>query len=221
MGADLPPELAVLLDGPDPAARDGAWARFLDRYNRLLLKAAGGYGGDYDARMDRYRHLVESLAADDFRRLRSYHHQARSSFPSWLTVVARRLCVDYDRAHHGRGGRTTLRPDDAEANRRLRRRLAGGGVADLDPDLLPANTPDEASRLAEAERHQALHAVMAELEPRDRLLLRLRFDDGRSVREIADVLEYPTVFHVYRRLHAVLGTVRQQLERRGVRGERP
>jgi hypothetical protein len=57
MGSDLPPPLAALLDGPDPAARHAAWPVFLNQYNRLLLKAAGSFGGDYDARMDRYRFL--------------------------------------------------------------------------------------------------------------------------------------------------------------------
>jgi len=216
MGAEPPPELAILLDGPDPASRDRAWAAFLARYHRLLLKAASTYGGDYDARMDRYQHLVEALAADDYHRLRAYRATSLSSFPAWLTVVARRLCVDFDRSRHGRGGRATVHAEAAEVQRRSRRRLEALASAGLDPDLMAATDPDQESRLAERERHDLLQGALASLEPRDRLLIRLRFEDDLSVRQIADVMHFPTVFHVYRHLRAVLATVRQRLADRGV-----
>lgn len=216
MGPDSPPELAILTDGPDPATRERAWAAFLARYHRLLLKAASTYGGDYDARMDRYQHLVEALAADDYHRLRAYRATSLSSFPAWLTVVARRLCVDFDRARHGRGGRATVHAQEAEAQRRSRRRLEALTSTGLDPDLLAAADADQESRLAERERHDLLHTVLASLEPRDRLLIRLRFEDDLSVRQIAEVMHFPTVFHVYRHLKAVLATVRHRLDDRGV-----
>ena len=62
---------------------------------------------------------------------------------------------------------------------------------------------------------------MDELEPRDRLLLALRFDDGRSAREIAAIMRFPTPFHVYRRLTAVLEMLKASLRRRGIEGPTP
>lgn len=221
MGADLPTDLAVLLDGPDPATRDRAWAGFLSTYNRLLLKAAGAFGGDYDARMDRYRHLVEALAADDFRRLRAFHVQARSSFPAWLTVVARRLCVDFDRTRHGRGGRARNEPEVAEARRLARRRLATLTGADVDPDLLPGGEPDTEARLGASERHELIERALAALDARDRLLVRLRFDDEMPIQRIAETMRFPTVFHVYRRLRIVLDDLRRRLVREGIDGAGP
>jgi RNA polymerase sigma factor (sigma-70 family) len=182
----------------------------------LLLKAAAAFGGDYDARMDRYRYVIEALAADDYRRLRSYHQQARSSFTAWLTVVSRRLCVDFDRNHHGRGGRARMNPEAAEAGRKLRRRIYDGAGADVDIDLIPAGGLDPESSLAVQERHEQVQSIVAELEPRDRLLLRLRFDDELPASRIAHVLHLPTVFHVYRRLNTVLRLVRARLEQRGI-----
>lgn len=218
MGKDLPPELAVLLDGPDPATRERAWAEFLRQYNRLLLKAANTFGGDYDARMDRYRYLVESLAADGCRRLRAYHVQARSTFPAWLTVVTRRLCVDYERGRIGRTGRTESAGADTESRRRIRRRLADltGNVADPDELPEPGRGPDEA--IADDERDRALESVLAGLAPADRLLLRLRFEDDVPVRRIASVMGFPTVFHVYRRLHILLAEAKARLQQRGIAG---
>lgn len=220
MGKDLPPELAVLLDGPDPATRTRAWAEFLSTYNRLLLKAAHAFAGDYDARMDRYRYLVEALSADDCRRLRAYHVQARSSFPAWLTVVARRLCVDFERTRYGRSGRGAD-GETARDVRNARRRLAELVAARADPDDLaePGRSTEEV--LDEAERHAVVESVLSDLAPRDRLLLRLRFEDDLSVRRIAEVLGFPTVFHVYRHLSALLARVRSQLEARGIAGSEP
>ena len=83
MAGELPPELSALLDGKDPASRDEAWSAFLERHSRLLLKTARTFGRDYDASMDRYRFIVEALRNDDFRRLRSYQVNGRSSFRSW------------------------------------------------------------------------------------------------------------------------------------------
>lgn len=220
MGKDLPPELAVLLDGPDPAARARAWAEFLNSYNRLLLKAANAFPGDYDARMDRYRYLVEALSADDCRRLRAYHVQARSSFPAWLTVVARRLCVDFERTRYGRGGRRAD-GDAGRDQRNARRRLAELAGDRANPDDLAQPGRSTEQRLDEAERHTVVESVLSGLAPRDRLLLRLRFEDDLSVRQIAEVLGFATVFHVYRHLNALLATVRSQLEARGVAGSEP
>ncbi len=216
MGAELPPELAVLLDGSDPDTRDGAWDRFLSRYNGLLLKAAARPGGDHDDRMDRYQHLLGALRADDFRRLRAYHPDARSSFPSWLTVVARRVCVDFHRTRHGRGGRPVADAEAADAARRARRRLQALAGDELDPDTLASSEADPDTTLRLAERHAAMERALATLEPRDRLLIRLRFDDEVPVSRIAAMMGFPTVFHAYRRLRVVLEELRGRLGTEGI-----
>jgi DNA-directed RNA polymerase specialized sigma subunit len=64
--------------------------------------------------------------------------------------------------------------------------------------------------------HRALASALATLEPRDRLLIKLRFEDGLPMPEIAQQLRLPTRFHAYRRLTEVLGSLRQALERGGI-----
>jgi hypothetical protein len=49
----------------------------------------------------------------------------------------------------------------------------------------------------------------------------MRFEDGRSAREIAVALRYRTAFHVYRALHTVLAELRLSLARRGVHDPEP
>ena len=68
---------------------------------------------------------------------------------------------------------------------------------------------------------EALHNALAELDPPDRLLLKLRFDDGLSAADIADLMRLPTPFHVYRRLTALLDSLRKALRMRGVEGPTP
>ena len=58
-------------------------------------------------------------------------------------------------------------------------------------------------------------------DPRDRLLLKLRFEDGLPARAIGQVMGFTTQFHVYRRLNAVLEQVRAALRGRGVRDSEP
>jgi DNA-directed RNA polymerase specialized sigma subunit len=68
--------------------------------------------------------------------------------------------------------------------------------------------------LIASEQSRALATALAGLEPRDRLLLKLRFEDNLSAREIAGVLRYQTPFHVYRRINALLATLRTELTTR-------
>jgi hypothetical protein len=49
----------------------------------------------------------------------------------------------------------------------------------------------------------------------------MRFEDNRSAREIAQLLHYPTPFHVYRALNTVLGELRGSLAQRGISDSQP
>jgi DNA-directed RNA polymerase specialized sigma subunit len=72
--------------------------------------------------------------------------------------------------------------------------------------------------LVHGERRRALEAAVKALDPRDQLLITLRFDVGLAVRKIAPMMGYPTPFHVYRRLNASLETLRRALVARGITG---
>jgi DNA-directed RNA polymerase specialized sigma subunit len=61
-----------------------------------------------------------------------------------------------------------------------------------------------------------LLSVLRELPADDQLLLRLRFDDGLQAEAIAQLLRFPTRFHVYRRIDQVLHRLRNQLEQKGM-----
>jgi RNA polymerase sigma factor (sigma-70 family) len=215
----LPSELSALLGAEDPAARDAAWKSFVELHSRLLLHTARSVDRDHDAAMDAYTHLLEQLRADDFRRLRGYADDGRSKFTTWLVVVARRLCLDHVRQRYGR-----LQEDTPEAreSHAARRRLIDHVTDEIDVDELHAEAGVDAdAQLRTAELTRALSAALAGLDPSDRLLLRLRFEDDLPAREIAAILHYPSPFHVYRRINALLAQMRETLARRGVREAEP
>jgi len=204
-----------LLRSDDGKAPDGAWAEFLDEYNRLILHGARSLGGSDDAVMDRYAFVLEQLRQNDFRRLRAYVADGRGKFTTWMVTVVRRLCLDHERARYGRarGGSPELH--------RQRRDLADLIGAEVDPDMLPSNTSNPEEDLLKEALHADLRAAIARLEPSERLLLRLRFQDEVPASEVARICSFPSVFHVYRRLNRIYEQLREALQDAGVRDAAP
>jgi RNA polymerase sigma factor (sigma-70 family) len=191
----------------------------------LLLHVVRALTSDRDAAMDAYARVLERLRDDDFRRLRAYVPDGRSRFTTWLVAVTRRLCLDWHRETFGRP-RLEASPQAREAHER-RRRLASlaadVGVDELtetvDVGTPAADGPDE--RLLAHELHAGLDSALATLSPSDQVLLRLRFDDGLSAQQIARTLHYPTPFHVYRRINALLAQLRAILQAGGIESSVP
>ncbi len=210
----LPSELQTLLGAKDAKARDAAWRSFVGLHSRLLLHTARNVDREHDAAMDAYAHLLDQLRANDFRRLRGYADDGRSKFTTWLVVVARRLCLDHVRQRYGRLQEDTPQAREAHA---ARRRLIDHVTDEIDVDELHSETGADAdAQLRRAELTRALAAALAGLDPSDRLLLRLRFEDDLPAREIAGILHYPSPFHVYRRINALLAQMRETLARVGI-----
>ena len=217
--ASLPPELSRLLGAREGTEQDEAWGNFLASHSRLLLHTCRTVVRDHDAAMDGYAHVVEKLREESYRRLRGYTPHLTTRFTTWLVVVTRRLLLDYQRHRYGRPRSDNgMRRDESAVRRRLEDLVA----TEIDPEQLAtasSNSPDHALRRHELTR--ALHQALDELAPSDRLLLALRFEDDRPVREIAATMKLPTVFHVYRRVGAALSELKRALARRGVMEPEP
>ena len=217
MSGAAPLELTDLFHGTDGARREAAWEHLIADHTRLLLAVARSYGGDQDDAMERYAYILEKLREAGFRRLRSFNPSLGASFSTWLTVGAQRLCVDYHRARYGRYDSTAQ--DTAGAARSVRRTLLECVTADLDIDLLPDGAALAADAQAIlAERDAILRSELVRLTPRERLVLALRFEDGRSAAEIARLVNAATPFVIYRQINHLLARLRAALEARGIRG---
>ena len=217
MAHALPAVLSRLLPENCPPA-DEAWAEFIAAHSKLILYVARSLGGGHDAVMDRYARILEQLRADNFRRLRTYVADGRSEFTTWLVVVAQRICLDDRRHRYGRSRRPVGDSTDYDDERAARRRLVDLVASKVDLSSIGdtgAGSAEDAVRLSDL--YHALQAALCLLEPQDRLLIKLRFEDGLPMPEIARNLKFPTRFHAYRRLTQVLGDLRHALEDSGVR----
>ena len=210
-----PSSLLALTSAATESERERAWSAFLAEYNPLILHVTRSLGGDHDAAMDRYAFVLEALRRDGYRRLKTYVSDGRGSFHTWLAVVTGRICLDEYRHRYGR-----LQSGGTEASERHARRktLADLAGSELDLDLLAAPGDDAPDRVVErAERRATVEAALAGLDPADRLILRLRFEEDLSVPEIARFLGEGSPFRLYRRIEKVLTRVRNSLEKGGVR----
>jgi RNA polymerase sigma factor (sigma-70 family) len=211
-----PVALDHLLAASDSTVREAAWDELIARHTRLLLAVARSFGGGQDEAMERYSYILEKLFESDFRRLRTFDAESGASFSTWLTVTARRLCLDYHRNRYGRH-RSPGIVEQRDPLRALRRSIVDSVSADVDADSLSdsAIVPGDAKAVMD-ERDTALRRELMRLTPRDRLLLALRFEDDLSASRISRILGLPTPFNVYRRLNIVLGQLRAALEARGI-----
>ena len=210
----LPEELSRLFAAQDPSALDAAWQSFTEMHSRRLLLTARSVHRGYDAAMDAYAHILGELRRDDFKRLRTYRPEPGTRFTTWLTVVARRLCMDRIRQVYGR--QTQGAPDRQRARRQLADLVA---VEIQESDIASKATGDNPeAKLDASELKRALKSAIEELEPRDRLLIALRLEDELGAREIQLMLGFPSPFHVYRKLNDIMRGLRAALARRGIRG---
>jgi RNA polymerase sigma factor (sigma-70 family) len=211
--------LELLFAPTNDGAREQAWADFLAGCSDVLLRVARIMGGDEDAVMDRYAFIVDALSRDDYRRLRAYVNDGKSSFETWLAVVARRPCMDEYRGRYGRSQSDSEETTERRVSRRNLTDLVGGELG-LDELLARADAAPDAE-LERRELRSTLDAALARLDTEDRVILRLRFEDDVSVPEIARLLNLGSPFSLYRRLNRILASVRRTLEAAGINDASP
>ena len=217
----LPPELTALLERCAPEEREEAWAAFVQSHSKLIFHAAHTFARGHDATMDAYTFILERLRSEDYRRLRGFVADGRSRFSTWLVVVCRRLCLDHHRHRYGRT-RGSLEPDRDLEVRGARRRLTDLVGDRLGVDQLSDEAgPDPERELRQNDLSLALSNAIQRLDPEGQLLLRLRFDDGLTAKEIASLMKLPTPFHVYRRLERLLVDLRKSLAEMGIDNPAP
>lgn len=215
MGSPLPPEVSSLLHADRAGVREAAWERFAANHSRLILHTVRTVIREQDRVMDAYAWILERLHEDGARRLRSYNPDGPGRFTTWLVVVARRLSVDFLR-HQGGRTRDPEGRGTATAGWDFRRRLLVLAGDPVELDRIPGRDAGPDAQLELNERHRLVSEVVGELDPLDRLLLALRFDDGLEAEQIARAMHLPTRFHVYRRLNRVLDDLKHRLNGRGI-----
>jgi len=79
-----------------------AWAEFLEEYSGLVFQVGRHFERDLDRASDCFQFVCEKLSEDHFRRLLRFKPLGPASFSTWLRVVVRNLCLDWQRQEYGR-----------------------------------------------------------------------------------------------------------------------
>lgn len=102
---------------------------------------------------------------------------------------------------------------------RPRRQIVGEDLLESVPDARVADPAEALLRgdreQAGARARQALERVLGDLEPQDRLVIRLRFEDGMKMADIARLLRVPAK-PLYGRVERLLAGIRERLEAMGI-----
>jgi RNA polymerase sigma factor (sigma-70 family) len=215
MGTAVPIELNRLLQATELPDREAAWEGLIARHTRLILSAARSLGGDSDAVMERYAYVLGKLRENEFRRLRAFDPDAGATFPTWLTVTARRMCLDLHRSRFGRH-RAQHSNDRTSILRVARKALGGSFLTDIDADTVSIVKDQADIEIIREQRNESLRNALSRLTPRERLLLTLKFQDELSASRIAALTGMPSPFHVYRRLNSILSELRKRLISDGI-----
>ena len=178
-----------------------AWQKFILQYSSFIYGAIVKYTDDYDEKMAVYLHVLEKLRQDRFERLRRFAFQAKLS--TWLTVVARRLAIDFLRARYGR---------DFELKKiRVVSIDDESGYAKLLADARTPETVMAANEKQEQRRYlqEGLRQALEKLDDRERLAVQLVYLQGMKINEAGRLLRLPGA---YKFLNRTLKKIRAEME---------
>lgn len=171
--------LVASLLGDDPGARDAALAALFDRHQRRVYNVAVRVLGDRDAAQDVVQEIFLTLA----RRVRTWRGDA--AFSSWLYRATVNRAID---------------------RRRREGRRAAASLDDMAVDLETASLPgrpdtDESHAGERAEAAQQVQRALLRLSPKLRAVAVLRYVEGLTYEQLAEVLD------------CSIGTVKSRLNR--------
>jgi RNA polymerase sigma factor (sigma-70 family) len=184
------------------AGDTAAWQKFILRYSNFIYSAIVRYTDDYDEKMAVYLHVLEKLREDRFARLRRFAFKAKLS--TWLTVVARRLALDYLRSRYGR-----------DFSRKEIRVVSIDGEPDYTKILADGKTPETELAAGERLEHRrqledGLRRVMERLDDQERLAVQLIYFQGVKINEAGRLLK---LRGTYKFVARVLKKIRAEMER--------
>ena len=155
------------------AKAPGSWNDFVDRFVSLIYHAIQYTAHLRSARVgpedleDIAAEVMLQLVADNFRVLREF--RGGSSLATYLTVIARRICV-----------------------KELVRRQQVLGAINRGESRLPEPEADDAPAAAKGmERLEEVDALLRRLKGREREIVRLYYLEGRTYEEISTETDVP------------------------------
>jgi RNA polymerase sigma factor (sigma-70 family) len=163
-----------------------SWQKFVLKYANLIYRASGKYCDDVDEKMAVFLHILEKLREDDFARLGRFAGKAKLS--TWLTVVARRLALDFLRTKYGRDFRL-----------KKIRVVSYDAVPAFLMHLADTTTPEHEmagseQRQAQGKLEQGLQRALAGLSSQESLAIQLVYFKGLKIKEAGKLLGVRAIY---------------------------
>ena len=161
--------------------QEGAWEAFLKRYSALIyhiiwktLRNEGHNPAGSSVEVeDVCSEVLAQIVSGDFRMLRRF--EWRCKFSTWLSIVTYRTCLQAI----NRNRRVVFSLDDE---------VPGVGSALHLRDIIPDTGLEAPEQLELSEAKTKVLKALATLGPRDQLVLKLFYFEGKKYSEIAEIL---------------------------------
>lgn len=163
-----------------------AWDTLVARVSQFVYYCIrkvmrGATGKVYEEELeDIFQQVFASLVRNDYRKLRSFKGDCK--FTTWLSFVARSVCVDHFRKRGKRTGEISLETLIGDDDMK-------GGVTLENVLVDPGNGPDTV--VQRNETAALVRDAVQNLPARERIIVRLFYNEGKKYREIAKVMNMP------------------------------
>jgi len=179
-----------------------SWQKFVSKHAKYIYRAIGAYCDDYDEKMAVFLHILEKLREDRFSRLGRFEGKAKLS--TWLTVVARRLALDFLRAKYGRDFRLKkIKVVSYDAVPAFLKHLADTAT----PEFEMAGAEQ---RQAREKLERGLQRALAGLSSQENLAIQLVYFKGLKIKEAGEILR---VRAIYKFVARALEKLKDEMER--------
>jgi len=182
----------------------GAWRQFVDTYQGLVRARVVRTAAETQRRLDAAdiedvcAEVFAGLLINDLASLRRF--EGRSSLATWLSVVARRICLQW-------------------LSRRTIGSQATGSIDEVADDAAArCRSDDVLGRLIDGEDARRLNSMLNRLNEADQTVLRMFYLQGRSYADISRQLQI-SINSVGAKLQRAQKRLRQLLETREVAHE--
>jgi RNA polymerase sigma factor (sigma-70 family) len=180
-----------------------AWQKFILQYSNYIYHAVIKYTDDYDEKMAIYLHILEKLHENGFERLRSFAFKSKLS--TWLTVVSRRLALDFLRSRYGRDfSLKKIRVVSIDAEPGYLKLLAD--TATPENEMAASEQQEQRKRL-----ESDLHLALVALSDQERMAVQLVYFQGLKIKDVGKLLKRPSA---YKFLGRALQKIKAEMEKR-------
>ncbi len=162
-----------------------AWDEFARRYHGLVTKSVGHKLHKLGVRLSKTEVLdiVQEIFLVIWEKDRLSGVKDTSTLKGWLVIVSMNFASNYYKKNTTRAARNTLSLDEVSSSENPEITLGS---------MIPSSTFDTAKTLESNELRNILKTEISKLDCRQQLALKLNIYDGKTQKDIAEIMNLPT-----------------------------